>query len=52
MKAKVRVNAMKDAAVLSKDQEHMQARMRRKHGAGRLEKNLVRLDTAALPVAA
>jgi len=51
MKAKVRVNAM-SAAVLSKDQEHMQARMRRKRGAGRLEKNLVRLDTAALPVAA
>ncbi len=51
MKAKVRVNAM-SAAVLSKDQEHMQAHMRRNHGAGRLEKNLVRLDTAALPVAA
>jgi hypothetical protein len=52
MKSKVRVNAMRDAVALSKDQERMQARMRRKHGPGRLEKNLVRLDTAALPVAA
>ncbi len=32
MKSKVRVNAMKDAAVLSKDQQRMRARMRHKHG--------------------
>jgi hypothetical protein len=32
MKSKVRLNAMKDAAVLSKDQQRMQARMRHKHG--------------------
>jgi hypothetical protein len=32
MKSKVRVIAMRDAVALSKDQERMQARMRRKHG--------------------
>ena len=32
MKAQVRVNRMRDVVALSRDQERMQARMRRKHG--------------------